>query len=139
MTRFVLDASVALSWFVDVPIDPYAVQVRAQMVGGRVAVVPRLWELEFANGLLTAERKGIIDATESGARINEVEQLKKTCIIEVEEAQLRTREVLAAARTFQLTAYDAAYLELALREGLALATLDRRLAEAAEKAGVKRA
>ena len=135
MSRFVLDASVALSWFIDIPADPYAVQVRDQIRAGKRGVTPQLWLLEFANGVLVAERRKIVNATAADESIDEMQRLRLASI-EVEAGSLLVEKVLALARTFQLTAYDAAYLELALRERLPLATLDNRLRAAAGKAGV---
>ncbi len=136
MSRFVLDASVALSWFIDQPVDPYAVQVRDSMRGGLGAIVPQLWQVEFANGVLVAERRKIVDAAEADQSIAEMEGLKLAGI-EVEAGPPPIGDVLTMARTFQLTAYDAVYLELARRAGLPLATLDNRLRAAASKAGVE--
>jgi predicted nucleic acid-binding protein len=136
LSRFVLDASVALSWFVDSPVDPYAAQVRDHMRGGLQGIVPQLWEVEFANGVLVAERRKIVDATVADESIAKMERLKFASI-EVEAGPPPIGDVLTLARTVQLTAYDAVYLELARREGLPLATLDNRLKAAAGKAGVE--
>ena len=135
MSRFVLDASVALSWFIDHPVDPYAVQVRDQIRGGSRGIVPQLWLLEFANGVLVAERRKIVDVTVADESMAEMERLRLAGI-EVEAESSLIGEVLTVARTFQLTVYDAAYLELARQEGLPLATLDKGLRAAAGKAGV---
>ena len=135
MSGFVLDASVALSWFVDHPVHPYAVQVRDRIRAGMRALVPCLWELEFANGLLIAERRKIILAAVADEGMAEVQRLRNTGI-EMEVGSLTIREVLALARSHQLTAYDASYLELAKREGVPLATLDKGLETAAKKTGV---
>jgi predicted nucleic acid-binding protein len=135
LSRFVLDASVALSWFIDIPVNSYAAQVRDQIRAGKLGVAPQLWLLEFANGVLVAERRKIVNATVADESIDEMQRLRLASI-EVEAGSLLVEKVLALARTFQLTAYDAAYLELALREGLPLATLDNRLRAAAGKAGV---
>jgi predicted nucleic acid-binding protein len=130
-----LDASVALSWFIDIPVDSYAVQVRDQIRAGKRGIAPQLWLLEFANGILVAERRKIVNATVADESIDEMQRLRLASI-EVEAGSLLVEKVLALARTLQLTAYDAAYLELALREALPLATLDNRLRAAAGKAGV---
>ena len=75
---------------------------------------------------------------QAGESMDGLDLLKKTRIA-TEDSQPRARDLMALARTNQLTAYDAVYLELARGKGLPLATLDRRLADAAAKAGVKRA
>ena len=98
--------------------------------------MPPLWELEFANGVLMAERRSIIDAVVADESIVKMERLKLSGI-ELSAALASTGDVLKVARKFHLTAYDAAYLELAQREGLPLATLDKSLKAAAGKAGVE--
>jgi predicted nucleic acid-binding protein len=136
LNRFVLDASVALSWFIDIPVEPYAAQVRERVRQGDRAVVPPLWELEFANGVLMAERRRIIDATIGDETLAEMERLRRAGV-EMDSAAPTIRDVLEVSRNYQLTVYDAAYLELAQREALPLATLDKALRAAAGKAGVK--
>jgi len=136
LNRFVLDASVALSWFIDMPVEPYAAQVRDRVRRGDRAVVPPLWELEFANGVLMAERRRIIDATIGDESLAEMERLRRAGV-EMDSAAPPIRDVLEVSRNYQLTVYDAAYLELAQREALPLATLDKALRTAAGKAGVK--
>jgi predicted nucleic acid-binding protein len=135
VSRFVLDASVALAWFIDRPVDAYAVEVREKIRGRDRAVVPPLWETEFANGVLMAERRKLMTVSEGDECMVEMDQLRRASI-EADSGFRSIREVLAAARTFQLTVYDAWYLELAKRDGLPLATLDKRLRAAAAKAGI---
>ncbi len=136
MNRFVLDASVALSWFIDMPVEPYAAQVRDRVRRGDRAVVPPLWELEFANGVLMAERRRIIDPTIGDETLAEMERLRRAGV-EMDSAAPPIGDVLEVSRNYQLTVYDAAYLELAQREAMPLATLDKALRTAAGKAGVK--
>jgi predicted nucleic acid-binding protein len=132
---FVLDASVALAWFVDDPVPSYAVQIKQFIEGGMKAVVPALWTLEMANGFCMAERRGKLTAEQIDHGLRQLEIITVSGIrIGAEVASIR--EQLATARAFQLTAYDAVYLELARREGLPLATLDKVLRAAAAKAGV---
>lgn len=136
MSRFVLDASVALAWFIDHPVDAYAVEVRENVRRGDRAVVPSLWEAEFANGVLVAERHQLMTVLEGDECMVEMSQLRLTSI-EADSGFGSIREVLTVARTFRLTVYDACYLELARREGLPLATLDNGLRAAAAKAGIR--
>lgn len=136
MIRFVLDASVALAWFVDNPVAPYATRVRKSLASDARAVVPGLWHLEMANGLAVAERRGILTPTNAKAGITVIEQLL-TQTIESSAEFISIRQVLATAQTFELTAYDAVYLETARHERLPLATLDRKLLAAARQAGVE--
>ena len=136
MIRFVLDASVALAWFVDNPVAPYATRVRKSLASDARAVVPGLWQVEMANGLAVAERRGIMTPTNAKAGITVIEQLL-TQTIESSAEFISIRQVLATAQTFELTAYDAIYLETARHERLPLATLDRKLQSAARQAGVE--
>lgn len=135
MNSFVLDASVALAWFVDDPVPAYAVQIKQFIEGGMRAMVPALWTMEMANGFCMAERRGKLTAeqTDHGLRQLEIIMLSG---LQISAEVISIREHLATARAFQLTAYDAVYLELARREGLPLATLDKSLRAAAAKARV---
>lgn len=83
-----------------------------------------------------AERRKIIDATIGDESIAEMARLQGVGI-EIDAGAPPVSEVLALSRTYQLTVYDAAYLELARREGLPIATLDKSLRAAAGKAGVE--
>ena len=136
MRTFVLDASVALAWLVDDPAPSYAIQISDAMASGKGALVPSLWILEMANGLLMAERRCKLTAAEVDHGLSRLEAVIAAGI-EVDTLGAPTiREAFAPARGHQLTAYDAVYLELARREGLPLATLDKRLRAAAAKAGI---
>jgi len=136
VSLFVLDASVALAWFTDHPVDAYAVEVRDRIRRADRAVVPALWETEFANGVLMAERRKLMTVLEGDECMLEMNQLRLTSI-EADSGFRNIRDVLALARAFQLTVYDACYLELAKRGGLPLATLDKSLRAAAAKAGIR--
>lgn len=92
------------------------------------AVVPVLWHLEFGNVLLQAERRGQVTGADLSARLGLIAALPITTDDETPGRALR--EVLALARAETLTTYDAAYLELAMRRGLPLATKDRPLLRA---------
>lgn len=136
MKRFVLDASVALAWFVDRPTAPYADHIRELLLRGDRAIVPALWQLEVANGFIVAERRGVLTPADT------VEALQNLDIVmaqAVENSQdpVSMRRALQAGRKFGLTAYDAVYLETALGQDLPLATLDRQLVAASSKAGVE--
>jgi predicted nucleic acid-binding protein len=134
--RFVLDASIALSWFLDRPTAKYADHVRQLLLRGHRAVVPALWQLEIANGFVTAERRGILTSSETAEALQNLDVVRAQAIENAGEA-ISMRGVLHMARQFQLTAYDAVYLETAVRQQLPLATLDRQLLTAASKAGVE--
>jgi predicted nucleic acid-binding protein len=129
----VIDASVALSWcFEDeatAATDALVLRVR-----GEGAIVPSHWALEVLNALGVAERRGRIGRAEATAHVRTIEDLG----VDVDEETPRRalRDTLALARAEKLSLYDAAYLELAFRRGLTLATLDRTLAKAATRSGV---
>ena len=135
MTRFVLDASVALAWVVDQNPDPYAALVQQRVRTGERAVVPALWQLEITNVLAAVQRRGVLSAAEvdEGLRYFEGFLVAQAEII---SAFPGMREILRLARELGLTSYDTLYVDLARREGLPLATLDKKLRAAAAKAGV---
>jgi len=130
---FVVDASVTLAWcFADETSD-LADRVLDHLEHDE-ALAPAIWPLEVANGLRTAERRGRLDL----ADLSHVRGLLISLPVQVEGVALDAAlgEVTEIARRLELTAYDAAYLELAARRGLALATVDDRLRRACERAGV---
>lgn len=135
MKRFILDASVALAWFLDDPVPAYASHLRQALLHGERALVPMLWTLEVANGLAVGERRRNLTADQVARCLAVVEQLLGGTI-EVSSVLVPFRQVLSTARSFRLTAYDSIYLEIARTEGLPLATLDRSLRTAASQAGV---
>jgi predicted nucleic acid-binding protein len=131
--NFVLDASVTLAWCFEDEGGEYAVRV-LEALRSSEAVVASLWPLEVANGMAVAERRGRLDAAGS-ARFTELVLALPIAVDPVSRSRgLRGAYGLARARG--LSAYDAAYLELALRHGVPLATLDARLREAAAAEGV---
>ena len=129
MSRFVLDASVAVAWLLEDEDDPVADAAMSQLAT-EFALVPQLWHLEVRNVLVVAERRGRVGAAglEDGLR-----RLGELPIRTDTEANLGT--ALALARRRRLTIYDALYLELALRADAPLATVDRVLADAAVAEG----
>jgi predicted nucleic acid-binding protein len=99
------------------------------------ALAPAHWPLEIANALRTAERRGRIETAE----LPRLRVLLAALPVEVAPVELTTATggILEAARTYDLTAYDASYLELAAIRGLPLATVDERLRAACARAGVE--
>lgn len=130
---FVLDASVALAWSFRDEQNTYAHWMLRRLEDDP-AVVPVVWLLEVANGLLVAERRGRFTAADVAQVCGALADLP------IEWSDLTLDQalgpVLDLARAHGLSAYDAAYLELAMREGLPLATQDDALRVAAERAGV---
>ena len=136
MNRFVLDASVAVAWVAGTPVDPYAAAVQTHVANGWRAIVPSLWQLEVANALLMVERRGTLTGADVDRGLLDLESFLASRA-EVDQIPVAMRQAANLARTFQLTVYDAAYLELAKRESVPLATLDKGLRTAAVKAGVQ--
>ena len=136
MKRFVLDASITLAWFLDHPIAQYAEHVRQLLLRGNRAVVPALWQLEIANGFVVAERRGLLTPSDTTEALQNLDIVIAQAI-ELSRDPVSMRGALRTAREFQLTAYDAVYLETSLQQDLPLATLDRQLLTAAAKAGVE--
>jgi predicted nucleic acid-binding protein len=133
VSSFVLDASTTLAWcFEDETTAPAAGVL--ERLREQEARVPPLWLLELANGLVVAERRQRITRAESTRFLGLVGELP----IRIDQASTLdlASSVIDLARDYELSAYDAAYLELALRLGEPLATLDQRLRSAAERAGV---
>lgn len=130
---FILDASVTLAWCFQDEAQPYADQVLT-LIEHDSARVPSIWPLEVANALCAAERRRRLTALDT----IRVAEILRGLPISIAEVSLATAigPVLELARAQQLSAYDAAYLDLAMREGLSLATLDTRLSEAAARLGV---
>jgi predicted nucleic acid-binding protein len=135
VNRFVLDASVALAWFIDRPIAPYAVRVRQLLLTGDRAIVPLIWRLEIANGLVVAERRGLRSPSDIMLALQNFETVLAQSV-EDSSYHIPMRRVVATAGQFRLTAYDAEYLDTARLQHLPLATLDRQLQAAAVQAGV---
>jgi predicted nucleic acid-binding protein len=130
---FVVDASVTLAWCFEDEHTPELLALLSRVtVEG--AVAPQLWPLEALNGLLSAQRRGRIDAAGRRELLAQLHQLPIT--IDPETAGQAWSAVQALAEANALTAYDAAYLELAARLGVPLATRDRLLVAAAERLGV---
>lgn len=138
---FVLDASVTVCWLLadGEPADrEYAHSILEAMTSpDTVAEVPVTWGLEVANVLARAEAKDMITEAQSEAFLEMVAGLRIHADATTVSRSLT--DVLNLARRHRLSSYDASYLELALRNGLPLATLDADLAKAARKSGLRRA
>lgn len=131
--RFALDASVALAWCFSDERSTYANSVLRSLATGR-AVVPPLWPYEMANALLSAERRRRSTSDNTLVWLGFLQQLPIT--VDEKPVSRSSNSLLGLAREHDVSAYDAAYLELAFRLGLPLATLDRRLQKAARSAGI---
>jgi predicted nucleic acid-binding protein len=136
--RFVLDNSVTMRWlFGDgSPGDQVYVRLVLDSIEDGNVIVPGVWCLEVANVIARAEAKYGLTEARSMEFVHLLQQMQIQ--IDTETCAHAMGDTLQLARRYNLSAYDASYLELALREGLALATLDEELLKAAKKAGVKR-
>ncbi|HAY22653.1 MAG TPA: VapC toxin family PIN domain ribonuclease [Desulfobacterales bacterium] len=132
-TALVLDAATAVAWAFEDEANSYADMVLETLIEGQ-AFTPSIWPLEVGHALLLAERLGRL---EQAGTVQFLELLGQLPIfIEAERSERLTAEYLALARTKGLSICQAAYLHLAMRRGLPLATTDAALREAARGVGV---
>ena len=131
MTSIVIDNSVFLAWCLGDEENPVAAGAM-QRVAEEGGVVPRIWWYELRNALLMNERRGRISPQQVSDTL--ADSLALGIVIDEEHDDSL---ILDFARRLKLTVYDAAYLEIAFRRSLPLATLDQRLREAAEAIGVE--
>ena len=132
--RLVLDASVAVAWCFPEESTPFTESVLDLLASGTEALTAAIWPFEVANALLMGERRKRISVAQVATVLQRISSLPIT-IVPI-RADTAFGQILSVARQEQLTEYDAAYLELALREALPLATLDNGLRWAARNAGI---
>ena len=130
---FVLDCSVAMAWCFDDEATDYTNSVRDRLadVG---AIVPALWSVEVANVIFVGERRKRLDEARGSRFLSLLKSLP--IVIDEEMAARAWADTLYLARVHNLSAYDATYLELAIRRGLPLACLDAKLKAVAATVGV---
>jgi predicted nucleic acid-binding protein len=130
---FVIDASATLPWRFEDEATPWTEAILSRVEAGEEVFVPALWPLEVVNSLLMAKRKGRVTDAQVSEFLDDLSMLAiRVVAIDKPSDWSAVRSVAAQHR---LTAYDAAYLELAQRFGLPLATLDQDLRKAAAAAG----
>lgn len=130
--RFVLDSSMALSWCFPDEQPSNSDRLLVTMASGARAVVPALWYLEIVNALVMGERRKRLKPSETTIALELLSRLPID--LDDRSGSHNASAILALARKYHLTAYDAAYLELAMRLRLPLATLDEKLQKAGRKA-----
>ena len=130
---FVMDNSVSMSWCFQDEANDYS-DAALDMLAESTVVVPSIWPLEVVNVLLVAERKQRITESDSIRFLTLLSQLP--IVVDFETPGEMMKNILTLARANALSSYDASYLDLAMRRGLPLATLDNRLLKAARKVGV---
>ena len=135
--RFVLDNSVVMRWLLRDGSEErlaYASKVLEMLaLQDGEAVVPGIWALEAANVIVKAQAKALVTEARATAFFGLLYDMRLR--VDLRTAERALGETLQLARRFKLSSYDAAYLELALREGLPLATLDADLREAMLQTG----
>tara|TARA_Y100000031_G_C8047295_1_gene304504 strand:+ start:166 stop:588 length:423 start_codon:yes stop_codon:yes gene_type:complete len=131
--QLVIDNSVVMSWCFKDEANPYADMVLDWLTES-TAYVPHIWSLEVLNVLLVAERRKRLSEADSTRFLTLLSQLP--IAIQQDAPDKVMNEILALARANNLSSYDAAYLDLAMRKGVPLATLDKKLKRAAKKMDV---
>jgi len=130
---FVVDNSIVMSWCFKDETNQYADAVLDRL-SEATAFVPSIWPLEVVNVVLAAERKKRLNEADSVRFITLLSQLP--IMVEHERPERIMKDLLALARANNLPSYDASYLDLSMRKGLPIATLDARLREAAKRTEV---
>ena len=134
MKNFVLDASVALAWFFGDEATS-ATTALLEQLNDTPAIVPSIWFLEISNALVFAEQKKRLTYAAAVQFLDLITNLP----IQMDEELVTSRfyDIFTLAHSEKLTTYDAAYLELAMRHGISLATKDMKLRAVAKRLGVK--
>ena len=131
---FVLDCSVTMTWLFEHEATKDTDALLGKLSGPGKAIVAQHWVLEVGNVLLGAERSKKKTPADTTLFLNLLSKLAIESDIHTEHHATNT--TLALGRRHQLSSYDAAYLELAMRLGLPLASLDRNLRKAAQAEGI---
>jgi predicted nucleic acid-binding protein len=129
----VIDCSIAIAWCYSDEQDDYSQSVLDSLSSNRV-IVPALWHVEVANVLVVGERRKRSTQADTASWTGFLRSLPIS--VDDQTSSHAWSDTLHLARTHKLSAYDAAYLELAMRRSLPLATLDEALKAAANTAGV---
>jgi len=130
---FVVDNSVVMSWCFKDETNQYADTI-LDCLSDATAFVPSIWPLEVVNVLLVAERKKRFSEADSVRFITLLSQLP--IIVEHQRPERMMKDLLALARSNNLSSYDASYLDLSMRKGIPIATLDTRLITASKKTNI---
>jgi predicted nucleic acid-binding protein len=133
MQDFVIDNSVVMSWCFKDETSKYT-DAMLDYLEQSTAYVPAIWPLEVSNVLLVAERRKRLSQSDSSRFISLLHELP--IIVEQESPERMLSEVLALAREYKLSSYDASYLDLAMRKGLPIATTDKNIISAAKRSSV---
>lgn len=131
--HFVIDSSIALAWCFPDEQNEYADLILGSLPS-KTAIVPMLWHLEIANVLLVGERRKRCIQADITKWLDLLRALP--IVTDAETMDRSWRETIELGRTYNLSAYDASYLELASRHDIPIATLDAKLKAAAVALGV---
>ncbi len=132
-SSIVLDCSIVMAWYFADEKSDYADAV-AHSLATQKAYVPSIWPLEVANTLLVGERRKRSTRVQADGFIERLVNLSIT--VDEDTSSHAWKSILSMARDQNLSAYDAAYLELPMRRRLPLATLDEKLKAAARSVGL---
>lgn len=130
---FVIDNSVVMSWCFKDETNRYADAVLDKL-SESTAIAPSIWSLEVVNVLLVAERRKRLKQVDSVRFITLLSQLP--IVVEDEGSEKMMKDLLALGRTSHLSSYDASYLDLAMRKDCPIATIDKKIMEAAKEVSV---
>jgi predicted nucleic acid-binding protein len=131
----VADSSIGLAWVHPSQATELTAQLLAQVETGAAVHVPGLWPLEVGNALLVAARRKLMTDSQRKSALTLLSRLN--VLVDADTASLAWTTISDLAARHTLSVYDAAYLELALRKRLSLASRDEPLRVAARKSGVK--
>ena len=134
MDAFVLDCSATMAWCFADEATRKTDKLLDSLTGDQRAYAPSIWPLEMTNVLLVSERRNRITIEDAARFMTLLWNLPLT--VDQEMTPPIIQSILKFGSTHQISSYDAAYLELALRRGLAIATLDKRLKKVAKSLGV---
>lgn len=127
---FVLDCSITMAWCFEDESNEHTDAILEKLQSAH-AIVPTIWPLEVANVLLLAGKNKRITAVQSASFIDALSALP--IIVDPSTTSRAMHSIFSLATQAELTIYDAAYLELAIREKIPLITLDKALIKAAKK------
>jgi predicted nucleic acid-binding protein len=133
--KLIMDASMALGWIFERTNKKEAscANQALEELAKSEASVPTLWHTEIANALIVAERRHVVTEAQIIDYLNKLSELP--ILTDNASVENHRNSVVSLAREYNLTAYDATYMELALRSNAELATFDGKLATAMRKAG----
>lgn len=133
MSKFILDCSVYMSWCLNEDTAQASTKILKAITKNEI-IVPSLWAYEVANTLAVAVRKKLINVADAHRLINDIQLLP----LEFDNPTIENMsDIFNIANQHHLSAYDAAYVELALRENMPLASFDKDMIKISKKLGIK--